>query len=106
MLCALPLIQENNYRTTTVWRNLDGFGRKLIGIGTGQRGLAVALQAPPAELMRVPRPGDGFPVSADPVPSSTNQPIFEKYKRVSFPIFADYLGEVPLKSVKFPNFAD
>ena len=32
--------------------------------------------------------------------SSTNQPIFEKYKCVSFAMFAECLGEIPLKCVK------
>ena len=31
---------------------------------------------------------------------------FEKYKCVSSPKFAGYLGEVPLKSVNFPIFAE
>ena len=50
----------------------------------------------------LPPLGNGVGLGA----SSTNQPIFEKYKCVNFPIFAECLGEVPLKCVNFPNFAD
>ena len=58
-------------------------------------------KAPAPAAAKAWRWSEARPPAAQAQPSSTNQPIFEKYKCVNFPMFAECLGEGAVKVCQF-----